>query len=122
MEVINRNNEKIILNGGRSVTRMYATVEKYRIYFTSTVGRICEMKEGLYVHFLNEGDMWQFYIDDNTDGFKLTPVRTKNGFHVTNAGLVNMILNSTGHKPFKKFEIAKTQNIQDKCIVYSMTP
>lgn len=122
MEVINRSNPKIILNGGRSVTRMYATVEKRRIYFTSMITRVCEMKEGLYVHFLNEGDVWQFYINDDTDGFKLTPVRSKNGFHVSNSGLVNMILNSTGHQPFKKFEVKKTQNIHDKCPVFSLTP
>lgn len=122
MEVINRKSKQVVINGGRSVTRMYVSVEFNKIYFTSTVSRLCELGKGLYVHFLNDGGDWQFFINDDEDGFKLTPVKQKNGYHVTNVGLVNMILKSTGHKAPKKFHIEKTNTIHDKCPVFSLTP
>lgn len=123
MKLINRKSPEIILNGGRSVSRQYLTVEKGRIYFTSAASRACGLKSGLYVNFLNEGADWQFFVNDDTDGFKLTVVTAKNGFHITNSGLINMILKSTGgFKPPKMFRIDKTDVVQDKSPIYSISP
>lgn len=122
MELINRTSKKLRLHDGRSITRLYATIGDGKIYFTSTATLVCELGIGLYVHFLNEGSDWNFIVNDDTDGFKLTQVKAKNGFHITNAGIVNLILSSTGHKSIKKFHIQKTSAMHDKCPVFSIKP
>ena len=122
MELINRRTKEVVVNGRRQTTRMYLTVEPHRIYFTSTVGRECEMEVGLFVQFLNEDNIWQFYVDDNPDGFKLTPVKSKNAFHITNSGLINMILKSTGHKAPKQFKVERTLRFQDNNPVFLLKP
>lgn len=122
MKLINRKTQEIIDNGGRSVRRQYLTVEGHRIYFTAAASRVCELGVGLYVNFLNEGKDWQFFVNDDPDGFKLTVVRSKNGFHITNSGLSKMILDSTGFKSPKRFLIEKNNTYQDKCPVFKITP
>ena len=81
MKTINRESKEVLLGGGRAGQRFYILVEEYRIYFTAAITRFCELQEGLYVHFLNDGAIWNFYVNDDPEGFKLTPVRSKGGFH-----------------------------------------
>lgn len=121
MKIINRKSTELIQHGGRAKTRFYVTIEPKRIYFTSATSRICEMKDGLYVHFMNEGSEWNFYVNDDRDGFKLTPVRSKGGFHISNMGLINMILKSLGFNSTKRLSIIVTNIIHDKCPVYSLS-
>lgn len=121
MKVINRKSIEIVLNGGRATTRKYIVIEKRRIYFTAAITRLCELKTGLYVHFLNEGSDWDFYVNDDPDGFKLTPVVSKGGFHINNTGLTTMILKSTGFNKAKRFAVVKTDLFQDRSPVFKLS-
>lgn len=122
MKLINRKSEEVILNGSRSVRRQYITVESNRIYFTAAASRVCGLQAGLYINFLNEGKDWQFFVNGDPDGFKLTVVTAKNGFHVTSTGLCKMILDSTEFKSPKRFVITKSSGMQGKFPVFTLTP
>lgn len=121
MKLINRNSEEIIMAGGRSISRQYIIVEKYRIYFTAAATRVCRLKEGMFVQFLNEGDQWNFFINDDPEGFKLSPVRAKKAFNINNTGLSAMILKSMNFKDKKRFSVERTEIIQDHCPVFKLS-
>ncbi len=121
MNIINRKSKEVIVSGNRAVSRSYISIENGQIYFTAAISRICELQVGLFIHFLNEGSDWRFYVNDNPDGFKLTPVISKNGFHITSAGLTNLILKSTGFNKQKRFSVIPTDNYQDKCRIFSLS-
>ncbi len=108
MKEINRRTPELALYGGRAKTRMYIHISLRRIYFTAAVSRLCEMEVGLYVN-------------DDVDGFKLTPIKQKNALQITNSGLVNMILKSVGIKDEKRFALERTNTMIDKCPVFKLS-
>lgn len=121
MEIINKKSVSIRNNNGRSLQRRYVVVDENKLYFTAALVREFELKDGEYMHFMNEGDKWQFFTNDDTDGFLITPVRQKGGVHVSNTALCKLILKSTGHRPPKNFGVISTQIVHDKCPVFSLT-
>ncbi len=122
MEIINKKSLQIRNNSGRSLQRRYVVIDDVKMYFTAALVREFELKEGEYMHFMNEGDKWQCFVNDDKDGFAITPCRNKGGVNVTNSALCRLILKSTNHKAPKQFSIIKTGATNDKCPVYEITP
>ncbi len=123
MKSINRTSKEIKLNDNFAAKGMYVSIEAgARIYFTAALSRVLNLSVGLYVHFLNEGSEWNFYVNDDPDGFKITPITSKKGFHVTSTGLCNMILKSMGFsiKHSKQLKVEKTFITHDKCPVFKI--
>jgi hypothetical protein len=120
MEVINRKSVSIINGTLRSRQRHYVKVNNSQLYFTAAVVRDLGIKEGDYVQFMNEGDKWQFFIDDNEDGFKLTPCRTKGGFDITSSALCKLIQKTTGYTTVKQYQVIKTGAENDRCPIYEL--
>lgn len=121
MNLINRKSKELVLHGGRAKTRLYVSLNRNHIYFTSSVSRLCEMQVGLYVHFMNEGSDWNFYLNDDTDGFKLCFIKSKGGYMIANTGLTQMMLKSFGVKDEKRLSIEPTNIMQDKCPVFKLS-
>jgi hypothetical protein len=93
---------------------------EHNIYFNKGVVEFCNLKEGEFIHFINDCSEWLFYSSDNEDGFKLS--RNKSSLRITSAPLIRMILKSTGFNKEKKFIVEKTNIIQDKSEVFKMNP
>jgi hypothetical protein len=124
MQAINRKSKEVILNGGRSVQRTYISIESNRrLYFARAAALLCGIELGLYIHFLNDGHVWRFYINDDPDGFKITPVNSKGGFHISSSGLVNMILKSWNLdlRHNKRVAVCKTNIIHDHLEVFELS-
>lgn len=121
MNVINKKSIEVVNNGGRAITRSYILVKEKSIYFTAAIARECGLEVGLYVHFINDESDWRFYVNDDPDGFKLTPKVWSGGFHISNTGLTKMILKSMGFNKEKRFAVIKTDLHVDKCPIYILS-
>ena len=120
MEIINKKSVSIKNNNARSLQRRHIVIDEVKLYFTAALVREFDLKVGEYMHFMNEGDKWQFFTNDDTDGFALTPVRLKGGINVNNTALCRLILKSTGYNPPKKYSVIKTNIMNDRCPVYEI--
>jgi phage pi2 protein 07 len=120
MEIINKKS-LVIKNGSlRSKQRQYITVTTRGIYFTAAISRMCELKEGEFMHFMNEGDKWDFFTNDDSDGFAITPVTSKKGFNINSSALASLIRKSTGYIHNKMYEVLPTGRVYDKCPVFEI--
>ena len=123
MNVINRKTKEIRLQHGKFLNNQYLTIDaQHKIYITKGACTLCDLTINDYVHFLNEDDDWRFYVDDNADGFKPTPVATKGGVNINHKGLTRMILKSTGFPQGKRFYVQKTNTLHDRCPVFRLSP
>ena len=120
MEVINRKSIAIKNGSLRSKQRHYVAVTDATIYFTASVVRELGLSHNEFVHFMNEGDKWQFFVNDDEDGFRLTPRRNKGGLEITNSALCKLIQKSTGYTTSKNYFVVKTGGENDKCPVYEL--
>lgn len=121
MNVINKKSIEVKNNGGRAITRSYVLVKEKCIYFTAAIARECELEVGLYVHFINDESDWRFYVNDDPDGFKLTPNNWSGGFNIGNTGLTKMMLKSLGFSKEKRLSVIKTDLQVDKCRIFLLS-
>lgn len=121
MNVINKKSISVVNNGGRAITRSYVMVSNKCIYFTAAIARECGLEVGLYVQFINDEAEWKFYVNDDPDGFKLTPNNWSGGFNIGNTGLTKMILKSMGFNKEKRLVVIKTDLYIDKCRIYELS-
>lgn len=121
MTIINRKTKEILEYNGRTEKRLYIRVTESDIYFTSAICRLCGISTGRYINFLNDGKSWRFVVTDDPDGFKLTPIISKNAFEITSSGLCNMILKSFDTKGQKKFSVHQTEATIDGRPVFAMS-
>ena len=121
MQQINRKSPQVIANNARVISRSYVVIDEGKFYFTAAMSRFLSLRVGLYIHFLNEGAEWNFYINSDEDGFKLTPVTNKGGFHITNSGLTKMVLKSMGYKTTKRLTVENTETQLEGMAIYRLS-
>lgn len=125
MKIINRFSTEVLVKKSRNQQRHFVTVGNRVVYFTVMTALFCGIKEGSFIQFMNEGNDWQFYVNDDTDGF--VPIRVdsvkneKHSYRICNDGLVNMILSSTGFKKKKRFSVKKTELFQDRSPIFQLS-
>lgn len=122
MQEININSPEIAPYRLNNVTYRYLKIkEGEKIFFTKAIVLLCGLKAGEFVHFLNEGNDWMFYSNDNRDGFKITADAAGN-LQLNSYPLSRMILKSCGHQLKHTFYVKQTNIIHDKCQVFKMMP
>lgn len=62
------------------------------VSFTASAVRQLGIKDGQYVHFLNDGREWSFIVNEDPDGFKLQKEgrEDRQGLRLFNAALCNL--------------------------------
>jgi len=125
MKVINRKTVEVVNNKSRALRKVYLSLSKNVVYFTSVASDLCGLSDNSYVNFINDGDEWRFFVNDDTDGFKaciVNKVGKRPCYRLHNSGLVNMILKSTGHlQKTKRFVIEKTGTFQDRSPIFRLS-
>lgn len=82
---------------------------------------LTELGEGKFIQFINDGNEWSFYVNEDTDGFEAKRADKRgNSRRIHNSGLVVMILKSFGFKNSKIFYIEKTAMTKDNCPIFKM--
>ncbi len=95
MEVINKSHEKIFVNERVHLSSYVSFNNRKAIYFSAGASRELGMKAGMKVNFINDEDMWMFYLDNNEDGFELVEREDKNAVLLCNAPLIELFLKRT---------------------------
>lgn len=108
MEIINRMSPGILT---RDKEANWATINKNgRIYFTAPIARVCELKDGLFMHFMFDGKHWHFFTNDDSNGFKVRGNSLKAGAEIKSGRLVKKL---TDGKEITRMFITKTKITQD---------
>lgn len=122
MNIINRKSKEIVIERRIAYKPMHINVGRRACMFTSLACDICGVKEGKFVQFINEGNEWSFFVNNDEDGFKPLLVQKKGNAHrINSSGLCVMILKSYGFKNSKKFAIEKTTAVKDGSPIYKLT-
>jgi hypothetical protein len=109
MEIINKKHEDLRLSRRTESTPYINFNTAKQILFSVHAVRWLGLNEGLYVHFVNDGDDWYFYVNDDKDGFEVFSREGKTNMFLYNAHLVSLFLKRTGWPLRSKFLLEKTQ-------------
>ena len=107
MEVINKKHKSITVNQKLNVFTFLKVHNIKQIYFSTTATKEFGLSEGLYAHFVNDGDQWFMYFNTDTDGFALSVQKGRN-VSIFNQALIQLFLKRTNHKAPSKFPLRLT--------------
>lgn len=126
MGIINKNSEEIKKyrrygTGADAFVRVYDS----RMYFTESASKMCGMQIGDFVHFINDGLEWCFYVNDDKDGFLVSQgqngrksYKDRDSKNICNVGLIRLFRATTGFSHDTSFVIEKTNAFHDKCSIF----
>jgi hypothetical protein len=121
MKTINRKSIEIVNGHKRAQQRLFVTVSDCSVFFSAAIVRMCGIQKDQYVHFMNDGNQWDFYVNDDPDGFKFTFKRGhREELKITNTALCKMILKSFGHAAGKRFGVHNTNRFLDNNPVFRL--
>lgn len=121
MTIINRKSPELASNRKLSKMPVHINVGGKAVYFTSMAANLTGLGEGKFIQFINDGNEWSFYVNEDTDGFEAKRADKRgNSRRIHNSGLVVMILKSFGFKNSKIFYIEKTAMTKDNCPIFKM--
>lgn len=89
----------------RALGISFVTITEAGMYFPKQTAFIAGIKEGRYVHFINDGDYWAFFVNDDLDGF---PVTNTKGYLICNRTLSRLFLRSVKKKLRDRFYVVPT--------------
>lgn len=119
MEVINKKHKDILHNVRVGLT-CYMKVDTRNLYFSAGCNIELGIISGLFMHFINDGDRWLFYVNDDTDGFATTSVKNKSSCLVNNASLCAMFLKRTKSDIGNKFPIVISEKKINNSPIYEI--
>ena len=111
METINKRHDAITSNQRVDLASYFKLESDKAVYFSAGAGFEFGLIPGLYIHFMNDGDKWFFYCNDDTDGFKLIARPGKNSVLVVSASLVKLIQKRTCCSIGSKFLVTRTNSV-----------
>jgi len=92
MEVINKKHDEIFVNQRVALEAYISFLDLKHIYFSAGASRKYGLKAGLKVNFVNDENMWLFYVSNDNDGFDLIERKNKQAVIICNAALVYLFL------------------------------
>jgi hypothetical protein len=95
VEIIDKTHEAITVNKTINTELFIKFHNDREIYFSIRACKLLGLTPELTVHFINDGDEWLFYVDDDPDGFKLTSQPKKNTLSIFNQALTTLFLKRT---------------------------
>lgn len=118
MEIIDKKHDAITVNKTVNQSSFIKFHTDKEIFFTGMAAKKYGLKSGLYVHFVNDDDQWLFYVDDNPDGFELSPKAVGNRYEksriktmaIYNQALIRLFLKRTRCSLPCKFPLKVTES------------
>jgi hypothetical protein len=95
MEIINKKHDLITSRIKTNVQSFIKISSKKEIRFSITAIRELGLSEGLFIHFINDGDGWSFYVNTDPDGFELKYGRSPNALSIFNMALIILFCKRT---------------------------
>lgn len=111
METINKRHDEITSNQRIDLAAYFKLESEKAVYFSAGAANEFGLIPGLFIHFVNDGDKWFFYCNDDKDGFKLISRPGKNSTLICDASLVKLISKRTKVSIGAKFLITDTKSV-----------
>lgn len=125
MEIINTKSPRVLAltrHRGKGKEDTF-TVKEREVYFNKSFCITYGLKEGMFVHFINDGNNWKFFFNNDSDGFKVVKLKSRStGLMIFSAGLAHLFRKTTGYLGTRNYLIQKTMLEQQKNVVYSIVP
>lgn len=114
--IINKRTPEIIASR-RPAGINFVTVIETGFYFPIQTAFWLGLEKGKYMHFINDGAYWAFYVNNDTDGFDVVPDK---GYKVNNRTVAGLFLKSTKKKLKNRFYIIPTNSEHNGSKVYEI--
>lgn len=85
------------------------------MFFSAGACREFGIQPGLFLHFVNDGDKWYFYCNDDKDGWALLGKEGKTSARIANASLIQLFLKRTGRAIPCKYRLMLTGSKMKGC-------
>ena len=116
MPIVNKTHPEIIASR-RAKGIIYLTIRPKEIYFPKQVCSWLGIEKGKYIHFINDGSSWSFFINDDPDGFEVT---FDKGFKIASSALAGMFKRSTKRTWGDRMLVTKTKSIVKDSNIYEI--
>lgn len=107
--IINKRTPEIIASR-RALGINFISIRDKEIYFPKQTAALIGLTGSDYVHFINDGSYWAFYINKDVDGFQ---VSNDKGYKICNRTLVRIFTRSTKKKLGDRFYIVPTNALHN---------
>lgn len=92
MQVINKKSHLIAAYKGKQNKDFRIRIEDRRIVLSQSTCLANRFRAGQFLHFMNDGPLWYFFVNDDPDGFKLVKVeRSKGSLEFFSGAAVHLI-------------------------------
>jgi len=89
--IINRTSPELVMEAKGNIR--FVTIFGKCLFFNKYLSMAAGLSVKKYAHFINEGDFWAFFVDENNDGFQFHVDRT-GAYRINSSGLLEMIKRS----------------------------
>lgn len=124
MEVINMKHEEIYLKDKTRLNMRQLMIifrSDNEISFPTFTARTLGLSKGLNVIFIDNGDdEWNFYIDNDPDGFSLVERTGKTGMFIFNTSLIHLFKKRTRFNPPVSFPVRQLKAKIDGKILFQI--
>ncbi len=113
MRLINRLSGEVVgLNRNKSAVYIIS-VKDYSVYFSKAFCLTFGLKAKQFVQFINDEKDWQFFVNDDPDGFELSKAARESGaLEIHNSGLCHLMKKTIGINEATMFKVVGTQREQ----------
>jgi len=119
-QIINKKSKEII-HSIRAQGYSFVSLKQKGLFFSKPASMLCGFSEGKFIHFVNDSNYWAFYVNDDSDGFTLTPDDDgESGFIVYGTQLSRLFKQSVGAKLGERFFINETKSLQNDSKVFEI--
>lgn len=98
LEIINRRHEEIFANRRTHALAYINFVNSKNILFSVKAVRSFGIYEGMFAHFVNDGDRWFVYFNDDADGFPIVARKNKTNLYICSMHLIKLFAKRAGRK------------------------
>lgn len=117
-KIINKRTPEIMANR-RPTGLDYVSIKERHLYFPKQVAFKAGMNIYKYLHLINDGDYWAFFINDDKDGFQLKQDKP-GSYKINDRALVRMFLKSTGKKLNDRLFITQSTSEHNGCKLWEI--
>ena len=110
MQVINKKSHLITAFKGKQNKEFRIRIETSRMALSQSICIANRFRAGQFLHFMNDGALWYFFVDDDPNGFKLVKVeRSRGSLELFSSAAVHLIRQATKSSATMCYPIEETK-------------
>jgi hypothetical protein len=118
-QIINKKSD-IIIASVRAKGFAFISIKEKGLHFTKQTALLCSLKQNKHVHFINDGNYWAFYVNDDPDGFRISPDHANGGFVLYSRELARMFRATVGGNNNNRYFVNRTKALHDDHSVFEI--